>query len=206
VGAETTLGAFLVTYVESTTALPPRQHGAPSGRAEGDVLTTAFWVAFTAGRLLMGVLAARLPPRQILAYELALLALSITLVLGAPASRAALYIGVLGCGAGLSGLFGGAVGQAAELQPLTGRVTGLFCAGAVAGVAAVQLVASQAARQGPRGIIATIAGASYAACALMALLWALLPDAPIGPEADEQLLEGIEMTERCDDAHARTPQ
>jgi fucose permease len=176
VGAETTLGAFLVTYVEESSALPARLHG-PSGRQEGDVLTTLFWVSFTAGRLLMGVLTARMPPRHILAAELALLACSITLVLAAPASRGALYTGVLGCGAGLSGCFGGAVGQAAELIPLTGRVTGLFCAGAVAGVALVQLTASQAARAGPEGIIATVAGASYAACAVMGALWLAFPSA-----------------------------
>jgi FHS family Na+ dependent glucose MFS transporter 1 len=205
VGAETTLGAFLVTYVESSTALPLRAHG-PSGRAEGDVLTTTFWVAFTAGRLLMGVLAARLPPRQILAFELGLLAMSITLVLAAPASRAALYIGVLGCGAGLSGCFGGAVGQAAELIPLTGQVTGLFCAGAVAGVALVQLAASQAARAGPRGIIATVAASSYAACLVMALLWAAFPTVrqpapgvelvPAEDCTEDAALLGTELTEQ----------
>ena len=201
VGAETTLGAFLVTYVEEV-HLPLRAHG-PAGRTEGDLLTMSFWIAFTAGRLLMGVLAARLVPRSILAAELSLLAVAITLVLAAPASRAALYIGVLGCGAGLSGCFGGAVGQAAELLPLTGRVTGLFCAGAVAGVALVQLAASQAARTGPRGIIATVAAASYAACAVMGALWLLIPskpaaaagDAPDGVERDRLLADGTELSE-----------
>ena len=175
VGAETTLGAFLVTYVEAI-KLPYRPQ-AKNGREEGDVLTTTFWVAFTAGRLLMGVVAARLPPRRILAYELALLACSITLVLAAPGSRGALYTGIIGCGAGLSGCFGGAVGQASELIPLTGRITGLFCAGAVAGVALVQLAASQASRSGPRGIIATVAAASYAAVLVMCVLWWLFPTA-----------------------------
>jgi len=198
VGAETTLGAFLVTYVEEI-KLPPRAHGRV-GREEGDVLTTAFWVAFTAGRLLMGVIAARLPPRRILACELALLSVSVTLVLAAPASRAALYTGVLGCGAGLSGCFGGAVGQAAELIPLTGRVTGIFCAGAVAGVALVQLAASQAARAGPRGIIATVAVASYAACVVMAVLWTTIPTASAPSEHDagverEMLLSETELAE-----------
>ena len=184
VGAETTLGAFLVTYVEAI-KLPYRAH-AKNGREEGDVLTTTFWVAFTAGRMLMGVIAARLPPRRILACELALLAFSITLVLAVPGSRGALYVGVIGCGAGLSGCFGGAVGQASELIPLTGRITGLFCAGAVSGVALVQLAASQAARTGPRGIIATVAVASYAAVLIMAALWWLFPTAAPA-SADERV-------------------
>jgi MFS family permease len=142
----------------------------------------------------MGVIAARLPPRRILACELALLVGSITLVLAAPASRAALYIGVIGCGAGLSGCFGGAVGQASELIPLTGRVTGMFCAGAVAGVALVQLAASQAARSGPRGIIATVAAASYAAAVVMGATWLLFPSAPSSKDSVERdaLLGGDE--------------
>lgn len=194
VGAETTIGAFAVTYVEAI-KLPYRPH-AKNGREEGDILTTTFWVAFTAGRLLMGVIAARLPPRRILACELALLVCSITLVLAAPGSRGALYTGVIGCGAGLSGCFGGAVGQAAELIPLTGRVTGLFCAGAVAGVALVQLAASQAARSGPRGIIATVAAASYAAAGVMAALWLLFPAAPSGGDVERDALLGdTELTE-----------
>ena len=195
VGAETTLGAFLVTYVEAI-GLPFRAH-AKNGREEGDILTTTFWISFTAGRLLMGVVAARLPPRRILACELGLLVCSITLVLAAPASRAALYIGVIGCGAGLSGCFGGAVGQASELIPLTGRVTGMFCAGAVAGVALVQLAASQAARSGPRGIIATVAAASYAAAVVMGVTWLLFPSAPSGKDGnvERDALLGGEETE-----------
>ncbi len=196
VGAETTLGAFLVLYTDS---LPQRHAKAASSHAEGDVLTTAFWVSFTAGRLLMGVAASRAKPRNILAFELALLCASITLVIAAPASRSALYIGVLGCGLGLSGCFGGAVGQAAELTPLTGRVNGVFGAGAVTGVAMVQLTASQAAaRWGNGGIMATVAAASYAAAAVMLGLWVLVPSARVASGAEHErgrLLEHVELGE-----------
>ena len=54
----------------------------------------------------------------------------------------------------------------------------MFCAGAVAGVALVQLAASQAARSGPRGIVATVAAASYAATVVMGVTWLLFPSAP----------------------------
>lgn len=73
VGAETTMGAFLVTYVEGMAEagrLLPSPAGAAGadagagapGQAEGELLTSAFWVAFTAGRFGNGAASSRFRP------------------------------------------------------------------------------------------------------------------------------------------------
>lgn len=157
------MGAFLVTYVEGMAGagrLLASGGGAGDsdgggdggdgvpGQAQGELLTSAFWVSFTAGRFVNGAASARFrpacagpspsclgrrtqqlcplrecaqgspasalptsspslaaplrptprPPRVILLAELALLNTSILLVVLAPRSAGALWVGVLGCG------------------------------------------------------------------------------------------------------------
>lgn len=64
VGAETTMGAFLVTYVRGMTEAGrlSAAGGAGAPRGEGELLTSAFWVAFTAGRFVNGAASARFRP------------------------------------------------------------------------------------------------------------------------------------------------
>lgn len=101
--------------------------------------------------------------RVILAAELALLNASMALIVLAPGSRGALWVGALGCGLvrrlrepavdavsiavmlkpwnsilracaqGLSGCYGGAVGQVQTLVGITGKMSGVFGAGALTG-------------------------------------------------------------------------
>ena len=178
VGAETTLGAFMVTYVQEMAAVRRLPH-APglSPQAEGDLLTTAFWVAFTAGRFLSGAVSAHVSARRVLAAQLALLCAACMLLLAAPGSRGALWVAATLCGLGLSGCFGGAVGQAQDLVGLSGRMSGLFGAGALAGVSSVQLTASRVPPGRPEGIMAVVAAASFAAAAAMLSAWAVVDSA-----------------------------
>ena len=122
------------------------------------------------------MIAARLTPRAILRAELALLVSAAAVLVLLPRSRAALWGGVPLLGVGLSGCFGGAVGQVQATIGLSGRMSGLFGAGALSGVSLVQLAAAHAAT--PEGIMRVVAAASAAAAATMAALWTLLPPSP----------------------------
>jgi FHS family Na+ dependent glucose MFS transporter 1 len=124
VGAEVGFGAWVYTYANRL------------GLADETMaayLTSAFWGALTAGRLLSIPLAARLRPRLIMAINLAGCVLSVGLALFFPASSLVIWISALGTGLFMASIFPTLLNMAGRRMVLTARVSSLFFVGSSLG-------------------------------------------------------------------------
>ena len=124
VGAEGSLGGWLFTY---TTTL------GLSGEAVAAYLTSSFWGALTVGRLLAIPIAARLRPRSILLIDLAGCLISVGVILLAPGSMFAVWVGTLGAGLAMASIFPTTISLAESRIRITGQITGWFFVGASLG-------------------------------------------------------------------------
>jgi FHS family Na+ dependent glucose MFS transporter 1 len=100
---------------------------------EAAYLTSAFWGALTAGRLLAIPIAAVVRPRTILVGDLVLSLLSVAAILVWPGSVPALWAGAIGLGLGLASIFPTLMSLAERRMTVTGKVTGWFLVGSSAG-------------------------------------------------------------------------
>jgi FHS family Na+ dependent glucose MFS transporter 1 len=96
-------------------------------------MTSAFWGAFTLGRLLSIPVAAKVRPRWILFGDLAGGALSLILILFFTRSALALWIGTVFLGLSLASVFPTIFSMAERRMTLTGKVTSWFFVGASSG-------------------------------------------------------------------------
>ncbi len=93
--------------------------------AGGFRLTSVFWAAFTGGRLLFTLLAARLRPRDLLLIGLVGAVAGISVFLLWPAG-AGVWIGTAAFGLFTAPLVANSFTLAGEIVPITGRITGIF--------------------------------------------------------------------------------
>jgi FHS family Na+ dependent glucose MFS transporter 1 len=134
-------------------------------------LTSAFWGALTAGRLLAIPISARVRPRLILLGDLIGALISLSLILLWPRSPAMLWIGALGMGLSLASIFPTMMSLAEREMHVTGQVTGWFLVGASAGSMSVPWLIGQLFEwQGPRVMVVAIGIDLLAAV----LLWGVL--------------------------------
>ena len=124
VGAEVGFGGWVYTY-----AL--RQNLA--NETTGAYLTSAFWGAFTVGRLLSIPIAARLRPRWILLGDLLGGVLSLGLILVFPGSVVVLWVGAILLGFFIASIFPTMFTLAERRMTLTGAITSWFFVGASLG-------------------------------------------------------------------------
>ena len=124
VGAEIGFGGWIYSYAVALR---------PSSEAVAAYLTSAFWGAFTVGRLAGIPLAARFRPGMILLADLAGALASLGLLLAAPHSLAATWMGTCGVGLCMASIFPAMLSLAQSRMQITGRVTGWFFVGASAG-------------------------------------------------------------------------
>lgn len=124
VGAEISLGGWISTY---TVAL------GLASETTADYLTSAFWGALTAARLLAIPVAARFRPRSILLVALLACVVSVGLILLRPQSITALWVGTVGAGLALALIFPTSISLAERHLTVTGRVTSWFIVGASLG-------------------------------------------------------------------------
>lgn len=124
VGAEVGFGGWVYTYALTQNL---------ADETSGAYLTSAFWGAFTVGRLLSIPIAARVRPRWILLGDLVGGVLSMVLVLLFPTSSTALWIGAILLGLFVASIFPTMVTLAERRMTLTGTVTSWFFVGASAG-------------------------------------------------------------------------
>ncbi|MBE0697024.1 MAG: hypothetical protein IH586_08875, partial [Anaerolineaceae bacterium] len=120
-------------------------------------LTSGFWGAMTAGRLLSIPLAIRFPPRTVLLADLLLLLASLGLILAFPASITILWIGTLGVGLGMASIFPTMLAIAEKHMTITGLVTSWFFVGSSLGGMVLPWIVGQLFEPvGPRVVVIAI--------------------------------------------------
>jgi fucose permease len=148
VGAEISYGGWIATYSETT--------GLTSATG-AKYLNSAFWGAFTVGRLLSIPVALRLRPSAVLFGGLVGCALSLVIILQWPDSPTALWLGTVGMGLSVAPLFPTAISLVERRMAITGQVTGWFFVGASLGSMSVPLLIGQLFEPiGPRAAMLVI--------------------------------------------------
>jgi len=167
VGAEVSFGSWVYTYAhrlglaDATTAA---------------YLTSAFWGALTAGRLLSIPLAARFRPRSIMAANLAGCLVSVSLALFFPGSAPVVWISALGMGLSMASIFPTLMNLAGRRLSLTGQITSLFFFGSSLGAMFWPwLIGQWFESVGPRVVMAAIFAAIVLNAAAFAALMAYAP-------------------------------
>jgi FHS family Na+ dependent glucose MFS transporter 1 len=150
VGAEAGFGGWIYTYALALDL------GTPTTSA---YLTSAFWGAFTLGRLLSIPLAARLRPRSILLGDLVGCLASVGLLLLWPNSLAATWLGTVALGLFMASIFPTAISLAERHVTITGQRTGWFLIGASLGAMSLPWMIGQLFEAiGPQMVMVAIVG------------------------------------------------
>ena len=134
VGAEAAFGGWIYTYAV-TLGL--------SDDTTAAYLTSAFWGALTAGRLVSIPVAMRFRPRTILLADLLGCAASVVLILAWRSSPVAVWLGALGLGFSMASIFPTAITLAERRIPITGAVTGWFLVAASIGAMSIPWLIGQ---------------------------------------------------------------
>jgi FHS family Na+ dependent glucose MFS transporter 1 len=120
-------------------------------------LTSVFWLALAAGRLLAVPISIFLRPRWILLGDLLGCLLSMGLILLQPNSLIALGVGTAGLGLFMASIFPTTLTLAERRMQLPGRVTGWFWAGAALGAMSIPWLNGQLfERVGPQAVMICI--------------------------------------------------
>jgi FHS family Na+ dependent glucose MFS transporter 1 len=142
-----------------------------SGEVEAAYLASAFWGAFTLGRLVAIPIASRVRPRYVLLADLLGCLASLGLICLLPGSRLALWAGTLGGGLFMASIFPTNINLASRRLTLTGRITGLFLSVASMGSMTLPLVAGPLLEKyGPQVAMSAFVLAAVA----MLVVWAAL--------------------------------
>jgi FHS family Na+ dependent glucose MFS transporter 1 len=162
VAAEVGFGGWLASYAQALQL---------TDEATAAYLTSAFWGALTAGRLLAIPIAARLRPRTILIGDLLGCLISVGVVIVWSQSLIALWIGAIGLGLAMASIFPTTITFAARRMPVTGRVTSCFLVGVSLGAMSVPwLIGQLFERNGPQVTMIVVLLDLLAACVVFALL------------------------------------
>lgn len=124
VGGEASFGGWIYTFTIS------QQLGSPTQAAW---LTSIFWGALTAGRLLSIPLSMRTRPAQLLLGDLLLCLASLGLIALWPKTLLAVWAGAIGLGLGMASIFPSALAFAEQHLVLDGNITRWFFVGSGAG-------------------------------------------------------------------------
>lgn len=125
VGAELSFGNWIYTYLTRLDVM---------NKQNASYLTSAYWGAITAGRLLSLPLAVRLKPHVVLLGDVLGCLLSVAIIAAWDGAVGAV-VGTLGFGLSLATLFPSTLAFAGERMTLTGKISGWFFSGnALAGI------------------------------------------------------------------------
>jgi FHS family Na+ dependent glucose MFS transporter 1 len=117
VGAEVSFGGWIFTFAREMNL---------AGEAAAAYLTSAFWGAFTLGRLAGIPLATRLSPRLMLGLDYGGCVLSVGAILLFPHSAVVLWAASIALGASMASVFPTTLSLAEKQLSLTGKRTGQF--------------------------------------------------------------------------------
>ncbi len=162
VGAEVSFSGWVFTYAVAMKLGDERW---------ASYLTSAFWGALTLGRLLAIPLAMRFRPRTILFGDLVGGIVSLSVVLWWSHSLTALWAGTLGMGLSMASVFPTTLALAKRRIVITGRITGLFFAGASGGGMSLPLLIGQLFEsRGPQSTMLVILADLLAAVGVLVIL------------------------------------
>lgn len=162
VGAEVSYGGWIFTYAASQSLM---------SETAASYLTSAFWGALTAGRLLSIPIARRYPPRVTLLAGLLGCLLSVGVWWAAPLSVTAVWLCTLGLGLFMSTIFPTTFAWAERVMPISGAVTGWFMTGASLGAMSIPWLIGQLFEAvSPQAMIAVIGAALLAQSLIYGLL------------------------------------
>ncbi|MCS7056846.1 MAG: MFS transporter [Thermoflexales bacterium] len=138
VGLALLMATFFFLYVGTEVAFSGWIAGYAVARGYGDaaaaaVLTSAFWGAFTLGRLLSVPLAARLRPQQVMLLDFVLCLPGMAFLLLDGRSPLSLWAGVIVVGLGMAAMFPTMLSLAESRMRITGGITATFLAGSSLG-------------------------------------------------------------------------
>ncbi len=166
VAAESSYGAWIYTY-SLTKKL--------AGQVSAGYLTSAFWGAFTFGRLATIFLALRVNAKIQLGGSVAGALLSMLVLMIWPDSVSAIWIATFAYGISLAGLFPGSITLASENLHMTGGVTGFFLVGSSLGAMAVPWLIGQFFESvGPQVFPAFLTAAIASSMVILAVILIIL--------------------------------
>jgi FHS family Na+ dependent glucose MFS transporter 1 len=174
-GAEHSFGGWVASYSRAMQL---------ASVAGASYLSSAFWGAITAGRLLGIAVTARVRPWIVVTADLLACLVSIGLILALPQSAVALWLGTLGLGLALASIVPTTLALVGRRMGVTGRTTGGFFVGLGTGAMTVPLLIGQLFdRVGPLAMPWTIAADLVLAVVVYILLLAHSGRMPKLPEA-----------------------
>ena len=145
VGAESGTSGWIATYAKAT---------ALGNATVASYLTSVFWIAITAGRLLSIPLAAWVTPKTVLLIDLVGAIASILVPIVAPRSSIAIWVGTIGVGLFMASMFPTMVSFAERKLIVTGRVTSWYLVGGSLGGMTLPWVIGQLFESwGPRAML-----------------------------------------------------
>ena len=150
------------------------------------LLTSVYWGAFTASRLISIPLAARFKANRILFGDLAGAFLGLGLVLFFPGSRSALWMGTIILGASLASIFPTALTYVETLMPMTGRITSrFFVSGSIGSIFLPWIIGRYVEGVGPQIIIYVLSATLVLAGMMFYLFSYYSTKTPAGGSAGE---------------------
>jgi FHS family Na+ dependent glucose MFS transporter 1 len=150
VGAEITFGGWVYTYATKLNL---------ASAAGAAYLTSAFWLAFTIGRLLSIPAATRFTPRQVIPAALASCLVILALGIAFSNSSAVLWLMAIGLGFSMAPIWPTGFTLAGRSIHLTGRLTGLILLGdSFGGMVLPTAVGKAIESLGPRSMVFLIFG------------------------------------------------
>ena len=166
VAAESSYGAWIYTY-SLTKKL--------AGQVSAGYLTSAFWGAFTFGRLATIFLALRVNTKVQLGGSVAGAFLSLLILMIWPDSASAIWIATFAYGISLAGLFPGSITLASENLHMTGGITGFFLVGSSLGAMVVPWLIGQFFESvGPHVFPAVLVAAIASSMVILAVILIVL--------------------------------
>jgi len=148
VGAELSYGGWIYLYGVASDLI---------SKTAAYYLTSAFWAAFTLGRLLSIPIALRLRPSTVILGGLVGCLAGLTVMLMWPNSPAVIWLGTIAVGMSLGPLFPTAISLVARRMAITGAVVGWFFVGASLGSMSMPWIIGQLFEPvGPQAAIVVI--------------------------------------------------
>lgn len=159
-GVEIAFGNWIYSYAARTGI---------ADAIRANYLTSAFWGAFTLGRLATVPLALRLKPRQLLWCCQAGAGLSLAAMLMAPVQPPVIWLASIGLGLSIAAVFPTMITLAGRHLQIAGRTMGVFFVGVSLGSMTIPWLIGQFFERLPQAVLLAVAG-SFGASALI-LLW-----------------------------------